>query len=89
MTVALVRNGFDLDYLTELDLLRFQRLCEISLKQKYIDKTEDAWTNMIASQAPEVKIMKKHADRWQIFIDGESAPKDDSAEFKATFGGGF
>lgn len=67
--------------------MSFTRLIEIILKQKYTDRTEDAWTAMIAAQAPDVKHMKAQTKRWAPFMDG-GAETNDTKEFLGTFAQG-
>jgi hypothetical protein len=43
---------------------------------------------MIAAQASDTKIMKKHVKRWEPFINQKGHQADDQQDFLRKFGGG-
>jgi len=85
MTTLLLSSGFELGFVLDLDMARFNAAVESVLRLKYRDKTEDAWTAMIAAQG-EQKTMKKLVKAWTP-VTGEHV--DDQAEFLKRVGGGF
>lgn len=76
----------------DLDIDTFNDMVEASLRVEYMDKIEDAWTRMIASQGKDSD-MKKWTKRWKDIVYGKDQQADPSVgnldDFIKAFGGGF
>jgi hypothetical protein len=85
--VLLVQSGFPLDYVMDLDLPSFDSLVQSMNRLTASDKTEQAWTSMIAAQASG-KEMKKWAKRWEAAASSTAQPDNDAAALRRRVGGG-
>lgn len=87
-------TGWTLDDILDFDLETFNELLESVLRNEYHQKTEAAWTAMIAAQSTS-KEMKKWVGQWSKILRGgsEASAQDkqvgDLDEFLKLFGGGF
>ncbi len=85
--MLLVRSGFDLDYVLDLDLLSFDSLVSSLDRAICFEKNEAAWTSLLAAQGGS-KDMKKWAKRWDV-QPRDPASQNDLGRFLTKFGGGF
>lgn len=77
-----------MDDVLDLDLLTFGALVEVLLRVDYREKTEAAWTMMIAMQGKE-KDMKKWTNHWARLTTNKSKKNVGSAaDFLRDYGGG-
>jgi hypothetical protein len=86
------RTGWDLDAVCDLDIETFNELFGAVIRIEYIEKTEAAWTTMVAAQGDH-KSMKKWTGQWTGLIQDEDPQKAQGAgdlnAFLDRFGGGF
>lgn len=84
----MIRQGFETELVLGLGILEFQSLHASCQRLEAAEKTEDAWTSMIAAQG-KVEDMKKHVKRWSESLGRLGAKAAHSAkEFCAAFGKG-
>lgn len=70
--------GTTLEYVLDMDLLTFGALVEVLLRVDYREKTEAAWTMMIAAQGQE-KNMKSWVGNWAKITSRQTEKKRGSA----------
>lgn len=88
-------TGWSLDDILDFDIETFNELLESVLRNEYHQKTEKAWTDMIAAQSS-TKTMSKWVGQWAKALRGgqESSDKDQQAagnldDFLKLVGSGF
>ena len=81
-----------MDYILDFDIETFNELLQSVLRVDYHEKTENAWTMMIAAQA-DSKAMKKWVGQWSKILRGGGAEQEKQKgnldDFLNLFGGGF
>lgn len=70
----------------DLDLLTFNALLTSVIRVTYIQRTEAAWTAMIAAQGQQ-KVMEKWVKQWAKQA-GQETKSSGLADFLKAFGGG-
>lgn len=88
MSLLLILTGMSLGEIGHLDILTFNALLDSVIRVNYTQKTEDAWTNMIASQGTQ-KSMKDWVKGWQKLVSKGKQKKNDITKFLSDFGKGF
>ena len=76
-----------LEEIGDLDLLTFNALLTSVIRVTYIQRTEAAWTAMIAAQGQQ-KDMDKWVKQWRE-ASGEKKKSGGMSDFLKAFGGGF
>lgn len=87
--------GWTMEYILDLDLETFNELLESMLRTEYHQKTEQAWTMMVAAQGDH-KAMTNWVGQWAPILRGgisstkqESASNGNLSEFMDMMGTGF
>ena len=85
----MLKTGWELDYVRDMDVLTFNSVTAIVTKLVYRDKAEDAWVRMIAAQG-EKKAMDQLTKAWMTAVgervkapDPKTAPTGAAAFLKA------
>ena len=86
-------TGWSLDWILDLDIEAFGRLQETVLRVEYHQKTEAAWTHMVAAQGGHDD-MKKWVAQWSKVLRGGASEKQEQEkgnlnDFLELFGSGF
>jgi hypothetical protein len=77
-----------LESIAQLDLLTFDALLSSVMRVTYTQRTEQAWTAMVAAQGTQ-KSMEGWLKRWAKITKMDKETKKGLAEFLGEFGGGF
>lgn len=90
--LRMVKNtGWSLDSILDLDHETFDEMFNSVLRIEYLEKTEHAWTMMIAAQGRHDS-MKKWVGGWSTLTEADTStkqPQNQLDEFLKLFGGGF
>lgn len=85
-------TGWSLETILDFDIETFNELLESVLRNEYHQKTEAAWTMMVAAQGSQ-KSMKQWVGQWSKILRGGASQKDQQAgnldDFLKLFGSGF
>lgn len=83
----MILTGMSLGEIGRLDLLTFNALLTSAMRVTYNQRTEAAWTAMIAAQGTQ-KSMAKWVKGWQKATGQDRQRKAGITEFLRDFGGG-
>jgi len=85
-------TGWSLDHVLDFDIETFNELLESVLRNEYHEKTERAWTALVAANGDSKK-MKEWVGQWAKILRGKASDQEQQAgnldEFLQLFGSGF
>lgn len=70
-----MKTGWDLDTVTDMDVLTFNSVCAVMTRIIYREKVETAWTSMVAAQGERASMESLTSSWLRAIGDNQAAAK--------------